>query len=400
MNIKELREKALRIEHEARALLTDNTELASDTEAQFDRMLAEADALSARADRLADLEARDAARAEADLEARRPVEDRQIETAKPASAEDREAALWTGFIRDTLSREERSEFRAQTVTGTGAEGGYLVPQTHYAQIVRSMAAFGPMLNPNLVNLVETLGGGQWNVPTNDDTGNAGALISENTAVSAASLTFGTKTLGAHKFTSNLFTVSDEMLQDSAYDVVSFVNSAIGERLGRALNAAFTTGDGSDKPQGIVGAATSAFTSAANTTVTADEILTLIHSVDPAYRASATMMFNDATALVLRKLKAETSGEYLWQPSIQAGQPGTIFGHNYVINPAMASIGASTKPILFGDFKRFTVRAVKGINVVRLNERYADQGLVGFIGFARYDSELLDSKAVKVITIKA
>jgi len=400
MNIKELREKALRIEHEARALLTDNTELASDTEAQFDRMLAESDALNARADRLADLEARDAARAEAELAARRPVEDRQIETAKPASAEDREAALWTGFIRDTLSREERSEFRAQTVGGTGAEGGYLVPQTHYAQIVQSMAAFGPMLNPGLVNLIETLGGGQLNVATNDDTGNSGSLISENTVVSAESLTFGTKSLGAHKYKSGVITVSDELLQDSGYDVVSFVNSAIGERLGRALNAAFTTGDGSDKPQGIVGAATSAFTTAANTTVTADEILTLIHSVDPAYRASATMMFNDATALVLRKLKAETSGEYLWQPSVIAGQPGTIFGHSYVINPAMASIGAGAKPILFGDFKRFAVRAVKGINVVRLNERYADQGLVGFIGFARYDSELLDSKAIKVITIKA
>ena len=399
MEIKELREKALRIEHEARALLNNDTELAADTEAKFDKMLAEADALNARADRLADLEAREAARAEAELNARRPVEDRQIETAKPASAEDRDNALWNGFIRDTLSREERAEFRAQTVA-PGADGGYLVPQSHYAEIVRSMAAFGPMLDPSLVNLISTDGGGQLNVPTNDDTANSGALIAENTAVSASSFAFGTKALNAYKYTSGVITVSDELLQDSAYDVVSFVNSAIGERLGRALNAAFTTADGSDKPQGIVGAATSAFTSAANSTVTADEILTLIHSVDPAYRASATMMFNDATALVLRKLKAETSGEYLWQPSMVAGQPGTIFGHRYVINPAMASIGASTKPILFGDLKRFAVRAVKGINVVRLNERYADQGLVGFIGFARYDSELLDSKAVKVITIKS
>src|SRR6185312_4367995 len=106
--------------------------------------------------------------------------------------------------------------------------------------------------------------------------------------------------------------------------------------------------------GVVTASTLGKTAAAVAAVTYDEIIDLIHSVDPAYRQSPKVrfMFNDLTLAAIRKLK-DGDGSYIWtMGDIQGGVPGTIFGYKYSVNQAMASLGAAAKVMLFGDFGKY------------------------------------------------
>src|SRR5690606_3040040 len=127
-----------------------------------------------------------------------------------------------------------------------------------------------------------------------------------------------------------------------------------QRLGRRANTELTTGDGNGDPNGIVTASTLGKTAAAAAAVTYDEIIDLVHSVDPAYRASpkTRFMFNDSTLGVLRKLK-DGEGRYIWTAGdVQNGVPGTILGYRYSINQAMAGVATGEKSMIFGDFGKY------------------------------------------------
>lgn len=412
--VAELRAKQETLVAEARTALgeikDDTTEdRAAELEQQHDRAMAEFDKLEARIAREEKLAEREAEMNAADD--RRPNgEDRALRGGKKdeRTDEERYADVFDRFVRrgmGELNAEERSalrsrEDRAQSV-GTPSAGGYLVPTQFQAELIKSLKAWGPMLDPGVTRMLTTATGAALTFPTMNDTANTGALIAENTQVSLAEVAFGTKTIDAFKYTSGVVLVSDELLQDAVLDVEAIIRDAMAERIGRIANTHLTTGDGSSKPNGIVTAAT-AVEGSDDVTVTFDDLIDLEHSVDPAYRAdpSCAWMFNDGTLKSLRKIK-DLEGNYIWQPAnAQSGAPAMILGYKYNINQAMASIAASAKPVLFGALNKYIVRNVKEFAIKRLVERYADYGQVGFIGFTRFDGELLDADAVKVLQNKA
>ena len=265
-----------------------------------------------------------------------------------------------------------------------------------AELVKSLKAWGPMLDPGVTRRIDTATGNSLTMPTMDDTSNTGALIAENTVVTLAEIAFGTKVLDAFKYTSGVVLVSSELLQDSAIDVEAIVRDAMSERIARIGNPHLTTGTGSGQPDGIVTASTLGKTAAAQQAVTFDEIIDLEHSVDPAYRndPSCRFMFNDAMLKIVRKLK-DGEGRYIWQPAdMKAGLASNIDGYPYSINQAMAAVTTGNKTILFGAFNKYVVRMVLQFAIRRLVERYADYDQTGFIGFTRLDGELLDTAAVK------
>lgn len=413
MTIAELRAKQEKLVADARAALADIKDDTPETRAaelneQHDRAMAEYDRIEGRIAREQKLAAREAELNAADD--RRPNgEDRAV---TPGASEKTDAEKYADafrtFVRggrSSLSAEQRGvlkqyEDRAQSV-GTPSAGGYLVPVIFQEELVKSLKAWGPMLDPGVTRMLTTATGAALTFPTMNDTANTGALIAENTQVSLAEIAFGTKTIDAFKYTSGVVLVSDELLQDSVLDVEAIIRDAMSERIGRIANTHLTTGDGSSKPNGIVTAAT-AVESSDDVTVTFDDMIDLEHSVDPAYRSdpSCKWMFNDSTLKALRKLK-DLEGNYIWQPAdVRAGAPAQILGYGYAINQAVASIGASAKPVVFGAFNKYIVRNVKEFAIKRLVERYADYGQVGFIGFTRFDGELLDAAAVKVLQNKA
>lgn len=408
MKISEMREKQQKLVADARALrdeIKDDTVEAriAEIDIAHDAAMAEYDKLEARIKRDEAIEERERALNVADE--RRPNADtRTGEKVAEKTADEKYADAFRSFMRggfSQLSAEERTimkavEERGQSV-GTQTQGGYLVPGTFMAELVKSLKAWGPMLDPGVTRMLSTSTGATITMPTMNDTANVGALIGENQQVSVAEVAFGTKSIDAYKYTSGVVLISDELLQDAIMDVESIVRDAMAERIGRIANTHLTTGDGASKPNGIVTAAgTQAAAGAA--AITFDDFINLEHSVDPAYRSdpSCKWMFNDGTLKAARKLK-DLEGNYIWQPAdAKSGAPSTILNYGYVINQAVADIGTTNKSVVFGAMNKYIVRMVKEFAMKRLVERYADYGQVGMIGFSRLDGELLDSAAVKTL----
>lgn len=280
------------------------------------------------------------------------------------------------------------------ITTTATLGGNLVPEDWEGQIIKSMAAWGGMLEA--ADVRPSMTGGDLPIPTLDDTGTSGAIIGQGTADTVSDLTINVITLSAYTYTSRVIKMSYELLQDGGADLDLI--DILGRRLGTATNAHFTTGDGSSKPNGVVPRSSQGgSTAASNSAVAIAELIDLRQAVDEAYRRSPACrwMFNDSTLGELLKLKVGSSDATpLWQWSHRDGEPDTLLGFPFTVNPDMASFGSSAKPIIFGDFSRYRIRQVRGIEIARAQERWIDERVVGFFGFCRYDGNLLDTAAVK------
>jgi predicted phage gp36 major capsid-like protein len=269
---------------------------------------------------------------------------------------------------------------------------------------RAMSALSPTAGGYLApDELTTSHGNPISFVTDDDTTQEGEIVGESIAVSEGQPTFGQIVLYAYKFSSKLVLVPIEALTDLAIDVDAYLSRKFAMRLGRGTNRKFTVGSGSSEPTGIVTAATVGKTAAATGAVTHAELLDLKHSVDPDYRAlpSVRWMFNDSTLLAMKKL-VDGFGRPLWQSGIAIKEPNTIDGDSYEINQHMASMAASSKPILYGALESYMIRDVSGLGVVRLVERYAEYGQVGFLAFERHDGNLLDpgTNPVKILQMHA
>ena len=304
-------------------------------------------------------------------------------------AEDRD------FFQD---RFETLDTRAQS-SGTTTTGGYAVPQGFWSTVTETMKAYGGILAA--AQVLTTDSGNQMPWPTVDDTSNVGAILAENTQITAQDITFGQNNLGAYTYTSKLILASLQFLQDTAIDAEAFIARQVGIRLGRALAAHLATGTGTGQPKGIAGSAGFATgktgANGQTTSVIFDDLVDLIHSVDPAYRQTGTCkwVLADSSLKVIRKLK-DGQNRPLWEPSVQAGQPDTLLGYGLVVDNGMPTMAASAKSIAFGDiFSGLVVRQVSGGQLMRLTERYADYLQVGFFGFGRYDATINDAAAMRL-----
>lgn len=408
--VKELREQQARIATNARAKFDEikndtPAERAAEIEREFDAMMADHDKIGERLARAEKLEAAEA-RANAG-DPRRPTggdgEQRGREDNAPVEYRKVFAKVVCGADVGSLDPEERAvlkagmtEFRAQTA-GTTTAGGYTVPTELAGFIDRAMKAWGPMYDEALTTVITTSSGHALKIPTVDDTAKSAGAHTEATALTddgSEDVTFGQKSLDAFAFDTEFVKWSWELNDDSIFSMEALLGDLLGERLGRIANAQLTTGTGSSAPNGIVTASAAGKTAASATAITADEIIDLLHSVDPAYRISpkARFMFNDAMLAVIRKLK-DGQNNYLWQMGdVTTGVPGTLLGYRYSINQAMDSIAAAKKVILFGDFGKYYVRKVGGPVIGVLRERFwPDLGIAGLI---RFDGEIGQSGAIK------
>lgn len=309
-----------------------------------------------------------------------------------------------------LEAEERemlqSNFRAQG-EGSGAAGGYTVPEGFWAKVTETLKLYGGAQDG--AEVITTSTGNPLPWPTNDDTANVGYQLGENTAATnEGDLVFGQKELGNYTYVSGPVLASIQLIQDSGIDIEAFIARKQGERLGRIENTRFTTGTGSSQPQGYVTGATTGKTTAGATAITYDELIDLIHSVDAAYRASGRCMwkFHDLVLAYLRKIRDDSGGagvgRPIWEPSIQAGVPDMLLGYPYRVNNDMDSTVAATKKVAtFGDYQSgFVVRKVAGGAMMRLAERYAEALQVGFIGYERADALVQDASAYKLLVMHA
>jgi len=410
--IKELREKQATLVTEARERLNqiaDDTDEArvAELEGQHDAAMAEHDRLDTvikREERLADSERR----AEEYRASQRP----NPGNSESAGQDDGGAPEYREVFRRIISGEEVGELtaeergvlragvtkfstRAQSTSNTA--GGYTVPSTLADFIVTSMLAWGPMYDPGITTEMTTSSGEQISIPTIDDTTVAVVKHSEGVALTddgGSDVTVGQKLLNAYLFDTEFVKWSIELSQDSDFNWEQILGDLLGERLGRRANLELTIGDGTGDPNGIVTASGLGVTVTSSTSVKADELIDLEHSVDPAYRQSpkARFMFNDNTLKAVRKLKDGEGNYLLGRGDISKGIAPTLLGRSYSINQAMADIGTGNKSMVFGDFGKYFVRKVGSPIVGVLRERFwPDLGIAGLI---RLDGELGDTAAVK------
>lgn len=411
--INELREKQDTILSEARERLdqinanTDESR-AAELEASHDQAMTEYDRLGgliAREERTAEAEAR----AEERRQQRRPIpkddENRDGDDTNSVGYRSVFAKVVCGVPLDELSTEERTvlrggvrKFEQRTqVGGTPAAGGYTVPTELMNHIEIAMKAHGPMYDGAVVQEMTTSSGNRQNIPTTDDTGKSGAAHAEGADIAddgSQDVEIGQKALEAYSFDTEFIKWSWELDQDSIFSMEALLGSLIGERLGRIANRQLTVGTGASAPNGIVTASSLGITAVAQAALTADELIDLEHSVDPAYRQAPGVgfMFNDTTLKAIRKLK-DGDGNYLWNKGdFQAGVPATINGRRFHINQDMDSLAAAKKAVIFGDLKKYWVRKVGSPVIGVLRERFWPQ--VGIAGLIRFDGELVQPASVK------
>jgi len=307
----------------------------------------------------------------------------------PASAKQVELRLSTRAMRDGLERRTW-EYRAQSVA-TPAAGGYTVPDETMRALEIALLDFGGMRRA--ATIIRTSSGADLPMPTVNDTANVGVILNENTQVANQDVAFSSLVLNSFKYSSKQVLVSVELLQDSAVPLGEILGRLLGERIGRITNTHFTVGTGVAMPLGIVPAATVGFTApATDGQVTAWKYTSMVemeHSIDPAYRRNASWMMSD-NALKKSKLILDTQGRPLWAAGIAGGAPDTLLGYPLIINNDMAVMAANAKSVLFGDLSKYIIRDVLGITLLRLEERYADFHQVAFLAFARMDGDLLDA----------
>lgn len=281
--------------------------------------------------------------------------------------------------------------------GTDTEGGYLVPDEFERTLIEALE--DENIFRKLANVITTASGDR-KIPVVASKGTA-SWIDEEGEIPESDDSFGQVSIGAYKL-GTMIKISEELLNDSVFQLEPYIAKEFARRIGNKEEEAFFIGNGSGKPTGILAATGGAglgVTTAGAAAITLDEVLDLFYSLKAPYRNKSAFIMNDSTVKAIRKLK-DGQGQYLWQPSIQAGTPDTILNRPLHTSSYVPAIAAGAKTVAFGDFSYYWVADRQGRVFRRLNELFAVTGQVGFVATQRVDGKLILPEAIKVLQQKA
>ena len=394
--ILELREKRANLWNATKAFLDshrgEDGMVSAEDNATYEKMEADVVALGKEIERL---ERQAAIDREMDQPTSTPLVSRPsagVNQKQGRASDEYKTAFW-GMMR---SRSAGPSVMNALQIGTDSEGGFLVPDEYERTLVQGLEEENVLRS--LCTVIQTSSGDR-KIPIVASHGTA-SWVDEEGAIPESDDAFGQISIGAHKV-ATMIKVSDELLQDSVFNIESYIASEFARRIGAAEEDAFINGDGSGKPTGLLHAtngATTGVTTAGNS-VAADEIIDLVHSIKNVYRNKAVFLMNDSTIKAIRKLKS-IEGQYLWQPGLKEGQPDTLLNYRIVTSPYMPEVSAGNKVILFGDFKSYWIADRQGRSFQRLNELFAVTGQVGFRATQRVDGRLVLAEAMKCLAVKA
>ncbi len=302
-------------------------------------------------------------------------------------------SFWSAMRAKNLSMEVSNALQV----GTDTEGGYLAPDEFERTLIEALEEEN--MFRSLAHVIQTSSGDR-KIPVVATKGTA-SWVDEEGAIPESDDSFGQVTIGAYKL-GTMIKVSEELLNDSVFDLEAYISREFARRIGNKEEEAFFTGDGTGKPLGVLaetGGAEVGVTASAAATFTADEIFDLFYSLKAPYRRSAVFVMNDATVKALRKLK-DNNGQYLWQPGLTAGAPNTLLNRPVYTSAFMPALEAGAKSVLFGDLSYYWVADRQGRSFRRLGELFAPTGQVGFLATQRVDGRLILPEAVKVMQQKS
>ena len=394
--ILELREKRANLWNATKAFLDshrgEDGMVSAEDNATYEKMEADVVALGKEIERL---ERQAAIDREMDQPTSTPLVSRPsagVNQKQGRASDEYKTAFW-GMMR---SRSAGPSVMNALQIGTDSEGGFLVPDEYERTLVQGLEEENVLRS--LCTVIQTSSGDR-KIPIVASHGTA-SWVDEEGTIPESDDAFGQISIGAHKV-ATMIKVSDELLQDSVFNIENYIASEFARRIGAAEENAFINGDGSGKPTGLLHATNGAATgvTTAGNSVAADEIIDLVHSIKSVYRNKAVFLMNDSTIKAIRKLKS-IEGQYLWQPGLKEGQPDTLLNYRIVTSPYMPEVAAGNKVILFGDFKSYWIADRQGRSFQRLNELFAVTGQVGFRATQRVDGRLVLAEAMKCLAVKA
>lgn len=337
------------------------------------------------------MERRDAIEAELSKPVGKPIKEAPE---KPAGEEKKGRA--SNAYKEDFGRHLRGKAPIHNVLSesTDADGGYLVPEEFErdivtgldeANVIRSLAKVITTQNDRKIPISVGHSVASW--------------TAENAAFTESNPTFGQKEIDAYKLT-DLIRISVELLQDAAFPLEEYIANEFARAFGIAEEQAFCVGTGSGQPTGIFTAngGTVGVTAAANNAITADELINLVYALKAPYRRNAKFLMNDATISAIRKLK-DGNGVYLWQPSLQAGEPDKLLGYDLYTSPYVPTMAASAYTVAFGDFQNYWIGDRAGRTVQRLNELYATNGQIGYVATERVDGKVILPEGIQLLQMK-
>lgn len=393
--ILQLREKRAKAWADAKAFLDskrgDDGLISAEDTATYDRMEAEVVNLGREIERLERQQTIDFELSKATSAAIK--NDPMIEKVKsnPRATKEYSDAFWKA-IRNKHGYEVMNSLKV----GEESEGGYLVPDEFERTLVQALEEENVFRS---LAKVITTSSGDRKIPIVATKGEA-TWVDEEGPIQESDDSFSQTFLSAHKV-ATMIKVSEELLNDSVFDLPSYIATEFGRRIGNKEEDAFFNGDGVGKPTGIfndVGGGQLGTTAAAVAAITFDEIFDLFYSLKAPYRKRAKFVMNDSTVKLLRKLK-DNNGQYIWQPSVALGHPDTILSRPLVTSPYVPEATAGNKAIAFGDFGYYWIADRQGRNFKRLNELFAVTGQVGFIATQRVDGKLILPETIKYLQMK-
>ena len=413
---KQLRSDRVALIEKGRAILDkaeeEKRDLNSEERSQYDKLIADADELKPRYERLEAQFERESEMADAELRAKdlakeqgRDPEDPDVQAELTTAQRAKKLRASKPYLRameaylvngeGALSESQRAllndpEVRAQTI-GTGSEGGYATSTDLHDRIVvaleeevamRELATVIPFSSDRNIPVI--------NEPL--DAGLTAGPVAESAAYTESDVTLEQRVLGAFKL-ARLLKVSEELVMDDDAGFVGMLPGLIARRFGPAEEAWFVNGTGTGQPRGVMLDAPLGKTAASNAALTADELKDLKYSVRRPYRRRASWLMNDSTALAIDKLK-DGDGQYIWRMGIEVGSSDTLLGSPVKTSDRVAAVGSSAKSVAFGDFSYYWIGDRGARTVKRLDERFADTGEIGFAANERIDGVLTVQESVK------
>ena len=393
----ELKEKRAKAWEAAKAFLDSkqgsNGLMSAEDAATYDRMEAEVVELGKEIDRLERQAVIDAELAKATSTPITNKPNAQVagETRTGRATDEYKRAFW-----NNMRNRNSYEIQNALSIGTDSEGGYLVPDEYEKKLVEALE--DEVFFRSLATVIKTSSGDR-KIPIVTSKGEA-AWIDEGGQFPESDDSFGQTSIGAHKL-ATMIKVSDELLNDSVFNIEQYISKEFGRRIGTKEEEAFFIGDGTGKPIGIFNKTGGAETgvTAASTGITFDDVMDLYYSLRAPYRNKATWILNDSTVKAIRKLK-DGNGNYIWQPSVREGEPDRILNRPYRTSIYVPELAAGNRVMAFGDYSYYWIADRQGRSFKRLNELFATTGQVGFLTSERVDGKLILSEAVKTLDIKA
>lgn len=312
---------------------------------------------------------------------------------------------WINSIRFEEKLLSADDLKALSI-GSDPSGGWWVRTEMSDRVIQKVFETSPIRQ---IATVETIAGNSLEMVVEDTEAGAGWVGEAQSRPETSAPTIGKKEIFAHEMYAAP-RVTQRLLDDAGIDVEGWLARKVGQKMGRLEATAFVSGDGVEKPRGFLtypaGTSTGQIereTTQTNDAIVFEDLIDLEGKLKVEYRAGARFLMGRTTMATLRKIRARTDltpdgGDFLWQPSMQAGQPSLLLGYPVTQAEDMPAIADGTLPIAFGNFaEAYTIVDKPGTRVLR--DPYTAKPYVILYSTRRVGGDVTNFEAIKLLLIQ-